>query len=211
MESLKNIILLALVVLLIITGLFGYTAYNLYKTEKLEKERQEQNVLALQTETDTLRTKYNEFTSTNLSLKQTIQEIKNSENRYLIDQIKNMKIEVKNVNSISEQSMQVSHKDSIKLTPIVYRDTNTNTFKEIKTANYKDKWFNNQYTYYSDGTLVSNYNYSDSALLIIHNYKIGKFKFMNIFVKRKIGQKASIKLGCPYSKIFVKQIEIYKK
>ena len=211
MEAIKNYALLICCTALIIAIVFGHTAYNLYQKEKDEKERQEQNVLALQTKVDTLRTKNDEFVSTNLSLKQTIKEIKNSDNAYLLEQIKNMKISVKNVTAISSQNLSVSHKDSIKLEKIVYRDTSTNTFKEIKTATYKDKWFHNQYTYYPDGTLVSKSNYSDSALLIIYNYKVGKFKFRNIFVKRKLGQKASIKLSCPNAQIFVKQIEIYKE
>ena len=214
MSTFRLYIYIAVIILISLLGIWGYTNHRLYIQAKEERDIERQNVNALETDNDTLRTKNKELVTTSIAMKQEVSEIENSNKAYLLREVESMNIKLKNVLNITSQIMKVSHVDSIYMRDTIYKDT-SGLIREISTGTSKDKWFTNNYKYYPKGTfdisknlLISNINYNDSALLVLSKYKIGKWKLFNIFSWRKEGQKASIKLTCPTANIYVKQITI---
>jgi len=161
-----------------------------------------------------MRTTNGELVSTSISMKQSVEEIQNSNKAFLLKEVETMNIKLKNIQALTSQIMKVSHVDTVYMTDTIFRDT-SGLIKEISTGVSKDKWFVNNYKYYPAGTmdikrnvLVSNVEYRDSALLVLSKYKVGNWKLKNLISWRKIGQRASIKLTCPNANIYVKQITI---
>ena len=214
MSTFRLYIYIAVIILISLLGIWGYTNHRLYIQAKEERDIARQNVNALETDIDTMRTTNGELVSTGIAIKHTLSEIENSNKAYLLKEVETMNIKLKNIQTLTSQIMKVSHVDSIYMRDTIYKDT-SGLIKEISTGTSKDKWFTNNYKYYPKGTfdisknlLISSINYNDSALLVLSKYKIGKWKFINIFSWRKEGQKASIKLTCPNANIYVKQITI---
>lgn len=207
--SIKDKVIIVLVGLLVlaVVCIWGYRKSLIQTEEELKTETN--NTRVLETNPDTTYTKKGERVITTGELKQTIKEMLQTDRKGQLQQVKDMGIKLRNVESISQELLKVSHTDTIVVKEVIYVDSTRNLYRKEKVGVTSDKWFTTSVRMWGD-TTVTNTVYEDSAVLVKHRKPIGKMKWWNVVIPRKRENVNSIKLGCPNATIILKETIIDK-
>lgn len=200
----KNKVIVGLLLVIVILSSLVICLGNMYHNTKVDRDRIENNFYNINQELDSVKDKNGELHYTVETLNFTKFELEKTKSD-LVKEVKNMKLKIKNLESISHTEIKYIKKDSI-----IYVEKTADT---IFTTQIKDDWIDNSWkTVLTDNRKnlkIYDYNLEITDSIIIPTEI--EYKGWWIF-KRPKGVKIHVKSLNPYSKINkIEYIRLHKK
>lgn len=139
------------------------------------------------------------------------EESQNKEINIIKNSAKDMGIKPKNISQGGVITIQIVDSGKTKIVDSVGIDSAMKpiVIDSIKVGTWKNTWSKIDFTVTKD-SIGFKLQTQDTAILVIHKHKIGKWRLINLIKPREIGYDYSIKLTRPNADIDIKEVIINK-